>query len=168
MLAGPTERIVLFIDALGLYRALAILEFDIDFRKLLAFMRGQGSFLHARFYVPAGAHERWKALGDWLSYNGYIVPELGKGIGISTSLTADALRVAETVDHVLLISHDGSLSALVAELKQRGRRVTVISTLRDRLISDALRRAADAFIDLADLRDAIGRARVEPTLSPSR
>jgi uncharacterized LabA/DUF88 family protein len=162
MLAGSTERIVLFIDAPGLYRALAILEFDIDFRKLLSFMRGQGSFLQARFYVPAGADERWKALGDWLSYTGYIVPQAGKGSGIATSLAADALRIADTVDHVLLISDDGSLSALVAELKQRGRRVTIISTLRGRLVADALRRAADAFIDLADLRDTIGRARVDP------
>ena len=41
----------------------------------------------------------------------------------------------------------------------KGRRVTVVSTLTTRppMIADDLRRQTDQFIDLADLRDEIGR-----------
>jgi uncharacterized LabA/DUF88 family protein len=47
----------------------------------------------------------------------------------------------------------------VAAVQAKGRRVTVVSTLTTRppMIADDLRRQTDQFIDLADLRDEIGR-----------
>ena len=43
--------------------------------------------------------------------------------------TVAAMRLAEHLDHVILITGDGDFRALVAAIQQRGRRVSVVSTL---------------------------------------
>jgi len=47
----------------------------------------------------------------------------------------------------------------VESLQRQGVRVSVVSTIRSQpsMISDDLRRQADNFIELADLKDVIGR-----------
>jgi len=59
----------------------------------------------------------------------------------------------------VLFSGDGDFRSLVAAVQAKGRRVSVVSTLTTRppMIADDLRRQTDQFIDLADLRDEIGR-----------
>ncbi|HEC70778.1 MAG TPA: NYN domain-containing protein, partial [Roseobacter sp.] len=48
---------------------------------------------------------------------------------------------------------------LVESLQRQGVRVSVVSTIRSQppMISDELRRQADNFIELEDLRDVLGR-----------
>jgi uncharacterized LabA/DUF88 family protein len=57
----------------------------------------------------------------------------------------------------------------VAAVQAKGRRVTVISTLTTRppMIADDLRRQTDQFIDIADLRDEIGRDPAERRERPA-
>jgi uncharacterized LabA/DUF88 family protein len=52
----------------------------------------------------------------------------------------------------------------VASLQRQGVRVSVVSTIRSQppMISDDLRRQADNFIELDDLKDVIGRPPREP------
>ena len=71
--------------------------------------------------------------------------------------TVAAMRLAEHLDHVILITGDGDFRALVAAIQQRGRRVSVVSTLQTQppMVADELRRQADQFIDLADLEEQI-------------
>jgi uncharacterized LabA/DUF88 family protein len=59
----------------------------------------------------------------------------------------------------VLFSGDGDFRPLVAAVQAKGRRVSVVSTLTTRppMVADDLRRQTDQFIDLADLRDEIGR-----------
>ena len=58
-------------------------------------------------------------------------------------------------------SGDGDFRSLVAALQQKGKRVSVVSTLQTQppMVADELRRQADQFVDLADLEDQVGRAR---------
>ena len=81
--------------------------------------------------------------------------------------TVAAMRLAEHLDHVILITGDGDFRALVAAIQQRGRRVSVVSTLQTRppMVADELRRQADQFIDLADLEEQICR---DPATRPVR
>lgn len=154
-----TEPLVVLIDGPHLHRALAAVDFQLDFRKFLGFCRSRGRLLQARFYAPADAG--WRSICDWLSYNGYVVgcafPEGSahrrERNSIATQLTADALALPENVQHIILVSGDSQLSVLVRDLKRTGRRVTVLSTLREgaSLVADPLRRSADDFIELADL-----------------
>jgi uncharacterized LabA/DUF88 family protein len=73
------------------------------------------------------------------------------------------MQLAESLDHIVLFSGDGDFRSLVAAVQAKGRRVTVVSTLTTRppMIADDLRRQTDQFIDLADLREEIGRDPVE-------
>jgi uncharacterized LabA/DUF88 family protein len=60
----------------------------------------------------------------------------------------------------VIFSGDGDFRSLVAALQQKGKRVSVVSTLQTQppMVADELRRQADQFVDLADLEDQVGRA----------
>ena len=74
-------------------------------------------------------------------------------------LAVDAMELADHLDHVVLFSGDGDFRSLVEALQQKGKRVSVVSTLQTSppMVADELRRQADQFIDLADLEQQIGR-----------
>ncbi|MBL9058978.1 MAG: NYN domain-containing protein, partial [Mangrovicoccus sp.] len=74
-------------------------------------------------------------------------------------LTVDALEIAPHVDHIVLFSGDGDFRPLIEALQRKGVRVSVVSTIRSQppMISDDLRRQADNFIELDELKDVIGR-----------
>ena len=74
-------------------------------------------------------------------------------------LTVDAMELAPRVDHIVLFSGDGDFRPLVESLQRQGVRVSVVSTIRSQppMIADELRRQADNFIELEDLKDVIGR-----------
>lgn len=74
-------------------------------------------------------------------------------------IAVDMLQIAETADHLVLFSGDGDFRALVEAVQRKGRRVTVVSTMKSQppMTSDDLRRQADNFVDLADLGAIIGR-----------
>ncbi|MEM7645215.1 MAG: NYN domain-containing protein, partial [Pseudomonadota bacterium] len=69
------------------------------------------------------------------------------------------LETAQHVDHIVLFSGDGDFKCLVEALQRKGVRVSVCSTIRSQppMIADDLRRQADNFIELDDLREVIGR-----------
>jgi len=79
-------------------------------------------------------------------------------------LAVDAMELAPRVDHIVIFSGDGDFTPLVASLQRQGVRVSVVSTIRSQppMISDDLRRQADNFIELQDLKDVIGRPTREP------
>jgi uncharacterized LabA/DUF88 family protein len=69
------------------------------------------------------------------------------------------MRLADNLDHIVLFSGDGDFRSLVAALQQKGKRVSVVSTLQTQppMVADELRRQADQFVDLADLEQLICR-----------
>jgi uncharacterized LabA/DUF88 family protein len=71
----------------------------------------------------------------------------------------DLLQAAEFVDHAFLFSGDGDFVPAIEAVQRKGMRVTVVSTIKSNppMASDDIRRAADNFIDLADLSSLIGR-----------
>ena len=79
-------------------------------------------------------------------------------------LAVDAMEIAPHVDHIVIFSGDGDFRPLVAALQRKGVRVSVVSTIRSQppMIADDLRRQADNFIELDELKDVIGRPPREP------
>ncbi|MFN4172604.1 MAG: NYN domain-containing protein, partial [Pseudorhodobacter sp.] len=59
---------------------------------------------------------------------------------------------------------DGDFRPLVESLQRQGVRVSVVSTIRSQppMIADELRRQADNFIELDELREVVGRPPREP------
>lgn len=170
----PEERIAIFIDGANLSGACRSLGFEIDYNRMLGLFRHKARLVTANYYaVVSDDHEygSLRPLLDWLSYNGFSVVTRIRSPFIDTSgrrklrgstdveLAVDAMRYAGTVDHIVLFSGDGVFRPLVAALQEQGIRVSVVSTLATRppMIADELRRQADQFADLNDLRSQIGR-----------
>ena len=82
-------------------------------------------------------------------------------------LAVDAMELASFVDEIILFTGDGDFRPLVEALQRRGVRVMVASTVscQPPMIADDLRRQADAFIELSELRARIGR---DPSDRPIR
>ena len=110
-----------------------------------------------------------RPLTDWLSYNGYTVvtkavKEFTDASGrrkvkgnMDVELAVDAMELAGQIDQMVLFSGDGAFRSLVEAVQRRGVRVTVISTISSQppMIADELRRQADVFTDLAELRSKL-------------
>lgn len=178
----PSERIALFIDGANLYATAKSLGFDIDYKRLLAYFRSKGHLVRALYYTALAEEQEYSSIRpliDWLDYNGFtMVTKPTKEFTDSTGrrkvkgnmdieLTVDAMRLADTLDHIVLFSGDGDFRSLAAALQQRGKRVSIVSTLQTQppMVADELRRQADQFIDLADLENQICR---DPSTRPQR
>jgi uncharacterized LabA/DUF88 family protein len=186
MIFYPHERVALFIDGANLYSAARGLGFDIDYRRLLSHFREKGTLVRAFYYTALLEDQEYSPLRpliDWLDYNGYAVvtkpaKEFTDANGrrrikgnMDIELAIDALEIADKLDHLVLFSGDGDFRRLVDAVQRRGKRVTVVSTMRSQppMIADELRRQADQFIDLETLRDIVGRSHSDrPAASPVR
>lgn len=186
MIFYPHERVALFIDGANLYSAARGLGFDIDYKRLLNHFRSKGTLIRAFYYTALLEDQEYSPLRpliDWLDYNGYAVvtkpaKEFTDANGrrrikgnMDIELAIDALEIADKLDHMVLFSGDGDFRRLVDAVQRRGKRVTVVSTMRSQppMIADELRRQADQFIDLETLRDTVGRANTDrPAAAPIR
>ena len=177
-----SERIALFIDGANLYATAKSLGFDIDYKRLLAFFRNKGQLVRALYYTALAEEQEYSSIRpliDWLDYNGFtMVTKPTKEFTDSTGrrkvkgnmdieLAVDAMRLSDALDHIVLFSGDGDFRSLVSALQQKGKRVSIVSTLQTQppMVADELRRQADQFIDLADLETQICR---DPSGRPQR
>ena len=173
------ERLALFIDGSNLYAAAKALGFDIDYKLLRAEFMRRGKLLRAFYYTALLENDDYspiRPLVDWLHYNGFsMVTKPAKEYtdsqgrrkvkgNMDIELAVDAMELSPYVDHVVLFSGDGDFRPLVAALQRKGVRVSVVSTIRSQppMIADDLRRQADNFIELDELREVIGRPPREP------
>lgn len=170
----PSERIAIFVDGASLHATARALAFDVDYRRLLALFRSKASLVRALYYTTLVEDQEFSPLRpliDWLAYNGFsVVTKPAKTFTDSdgrrrvkgskaVEIVVDALSLAPHLDHLVLLTGDGEFTALVAGLQQKGKRVSVVSTLATQppMVADELRRQADQFIDLAMLADQIAR-----------
>ncbi len=180
------ERLALFIDGSNLYAAAKSLGFDIDYKLLRQEFMRRGKLLRAFYYTALLETEDYspiRPLVDWLHYNGFTMvtkpaKEYTDGQGrrkikgnMDIELTVDAMELAPRMDHAVLFSGDGDFRPLVEALQRAGVRVSVVSTIRSHppMIADELRRQADNFIELDELREVIGRPpREDQSNAPAR
>jgi uncharacterized LabA/DUF88 family protein len=175
---ADSSNIALFIDGANLYATAKALGFDIDYRRLLQEFQGRGMLLRAFYYTAVIEDQEYpsiRPLVDWLDYNGYTVvtkstKEFIDAYGrrklkgrMDVELAIDAMEIAEHIDQMVLFSGDGDFRPLVEAVQRRGVRVTVVSTISSQppMIADELRRQADVFIDVVELRAKIARQLVE-------
>jgi uncharacterized LabA/DUF88 family protein len=120
-----------------------------------------------------------RPLIDWLDYNGYLVVTKAakefidangrrkvKG-NMHIEIAVDAMELAEHVDQIVLFSGDGDFRSLVEAVQRRSVHVTVVSSMSAKppVVADELRRQADVFTDLSELRTKIGREMAARTVS---
>ena len=175
---SSNDRVAMFIDGANLYSAAKSLNADLDFKKLVEFVRTRSNLVRAYYYTAVVEGEEFspiKPLVDWLDYNGFTVVTKPvkrftdaegrtrtKG-NMDIEIAVDMLELAPRLDHIILFSGDGDFRRLVQAVQAKGVRVTVVSTMKSQppQIADDLRRQADDFIDLDTLIPQIGRPRAE-------
>ena len=174
MLFYPAEKLALFIDGANLYGAAKGLQFDIDYKRLLELFARKGNLVRAFYYTAVAEDQEFsplRPLVDWLDYNGYTMvtkptKEFTDSQGrrrfkgdMDVELAVDVMEMSSCVDHVVIFSGDGDFRRLVEAVQRRGKRVSVVSTIRTSppMVADELRRQADNFIELDDLKSQIAR-----------
>ena len=177
---SSSNRIALFIDGANLYATAKALGFDIDYRRLLTDFQNRGTAVRAFYYTTIIEDQEYSSIRpliDWLDYNGYTVVTKATKEFIDPSgrrklkgsmdieLAVDAMEFTAHIDQMVLFSGDGDFRPLVEAVQRRGVRVTVVSTISSQppMIADELRRQADVFIDLVELRAKLAR---EPSERP--
>ncbi len=169
------EKVAVFIDGANLYGAAKTLNLDIDYRKLKQRFASNTRLMRVYYYTAVMDDSEYspvRPLVDWLDYNGYTLVTKAmreytdpsgrkkyKG-SMDIDLAVDAMSISDKVDHIVIFSGDGDFTKLTDALQRKGVRVTVVSTIitHPPMIADELRRQADAFIELNDLRHLIERA----------
>jgi uncharacterized LabA/DUF88 family protein len=170
-----SNKLVMLIDGPNLYAAAKSLGFEVDFKRLLAEFEGRGTLLRAIYYSAVLEDNEFsgiRPLLDWLAYNGYsVVTKATKAFvdadgrrkvkgNMDIEIAVDAMELAGHVDQIILLSGDGDFRSLVEAVQRRGVRVTVVSTISSQppMIAAELRRQANVFTDLVELRSRICRA----------
>jgi uncharacterized LabA/DUF88 family protein len=155
-MAKPKEqRVEVLIDVQNLYHsAKNLYHARVNFKEVLKQAIAERKFIRAFAYVirtktgteepffealtKLGIETRVKDLQEF--YNGQKKADWDVGIVI------DAIRTAQGVDVVILVSGDGDFIPLVEYLKNQGKRVEVMAF--GKTTSSHLREVADEFIDL--------------------
>jgi uncharacterized LabA/DUF88 family protein len=184
-MTSSSDRIALFIDGANLHATAKTLGFDIDYKRLLKEFQSRGTLVRAFYYTAVIEDLEFstiRPLIDWLDYNGYTVVTKATKEFVDASgrrkvkgnmdieLAVNAMELAEHVDQIVLFSGDGDFRSLVEAVQRRGVRVTVVSTISSQppMVADELRRQADVFTDLKELRSKLGRDPSEQRRAPGR
>ena len=172
-------KLALLIDGANIHATARALGFEIDYKRLLTEFQSRGALVRAFYYSAIVEDQEFSAIRpliDWLNYNGFTVvtkpaKEFDDGEGrrrlkrnMSVELAIDAMELAEYLDQIVLFAGDGDFRSLIEALQGRGVHVTVVSTIESRppMVADELRRQADVFIDLMELRSKISREQRPP------
>lgn len=176
----------LLVDGSNMYASLKELGYAADYKKLLsAFPDEIHKAYYFTAMTPQSEQSTIRPMVDWLEYNLWTViqketkefatQQTFECSSCSTSNVISGRKTKGNMDieiatiafemaphcHTLyLLSGDGDFRFMVEALQRRyGIKVVVVSTIvsRPSMCADNLRRQADVFIDLADLRDTIGR-----------
>lgn len=177
------EKLGVIIDGSNTHATVRALGYDIDYKRLQSWLGSQGRLVASEYYtaiLPAetesSEYVSLRPLVDWLQYNGWRVTTLeGKLVvndhgrrhvrsSIMMELAMGMIRMARYADHIVLVSGTGDLRPVVAEVQRQGVRVSVASSVKSMppMVSDDLRRQADQFLELDDLKDDIGRLGPRP------
>ncbi len=149
------QRITVLIDVQNLYHsAKNLYGARVNFREILKLAVSQRSLIRAFAYVVRTKTGEEKPFFEALTKLGIEtrVRDLQEFYGglkkadWDVGITVDAIRIAPSVDAVVLASGDGDFLQLVEYLKNQGKRVEIVAFGRS--ASGRLKEAADEFLDL--------------------
>jgi len=149
------QRVAVLIDVQNLYHsAKNLYGARVNFREILKTAVSQRSLIRVFAYVVRTKTGEEKPFFEALTKLGIEtrVRDLQEFYGglkkadWDVGITVDAIRIAPSVDTIVLASGDGDFLQLIEYLKNRGKRIEVIAFGRS--ASSKLKEAADEFIDI--------------------
>lgn len=154
------------IDGSNIYESAKAVQLRMDYAKLHKLLDEDGQLLRAYYFTALRDKEVFSPLRktvDWLSHHGYVcitketkeytVDGITKIKGnVDVDIASYAFTFAKQVSEIWLFSGDGDFTVMVKMLQEHYLlKVYVVSSIG--LVSTELRKQADRFIDLADLRN---------------
>ena len=149
------QRVAILIDVQNLYHsAKNLYQARVNFREILKSAAGKRNLIRSFAYVVRTKTGEEKPFFEALISLGIEtrVRDLQEFFGglkkadWDVGITVDAIRIAPSVDTIVLASGDGDFIQLVEYLKNQGKRVEVMAFGRSS--SSRLKEVADEFIDL--------------------
>ena len=149
------QRVAVLIDVQNLYHsAKNLYNARVNFREILKLAVSQRNLIRAFAYVVRTKTGEEKPFFEALIKLGIEtrVRDLQEFFGgvkkadWDVGITVDAIRIATSVDAIVLVSGDGDFLQLVEYLKNQGKRVEVIAFGKS--ASAKIKEVADEFIDL--------------------
>lgn len=156
------NRIAILIDGASLFYAALQLHIEIDYSKLLTYLKGDRQLLRAYFYTGSDrSNERQQGFLLWMRRNGYRVvtkelvtlPDGSRKANLDVEIAVDMMTLGPYCDTIVLLTSTGDLSYAVNDLSYRGIKIEIVSLRAN--TNDQLINLADRFIDLADIQDLI-------------
>lgn len=171
------DKILVLIDGANIKHTANQLNINIDWKRFTKPFTAWGNIIGRRYYTAiyedSQGHIHLKQLVDYLEYNGYTVVQkeaksfsntsgevkIKGNMDLEMAIDALTLAHAKRVDQIILVTGDGDFTCLVRALQQLAIKVVVVSSVKTKppMVADTLRRAADTFVDLDDLRGQIQR-----------
>ncbi len=160
------DRIAILIDGASLFYGALQLQLEIDYSKLLTYLKGDRQLLRAYFYTGSDrTNERQQGFLLWMRRNGYRVitkelitlPDGSRKANLDVEIAIDMMTLGAYCDTIVLLSSTGDLSYAVNALSYRGVKIEIVSLRAN--THDQLINLADRFIDLADIQDLIRKTK---------
>ncbi len=177
-MTGMRGRVAIFIDGNNLFHAARSAGVEIDYAKLLNFLRGESPLLRAFFYTGVDERaERQQGFLLWMRRNGYRVvqkelktfPDGTKKANLDVEIAVDMLSLVGNYDTAILVSGDEDFAYAINVIAYKGVRVEIggfRSNTSPRLID-----VADRFIDfdgvISEICKAESRYAPYPNVRPS-
>lgn len=148
-------KIAIFIDGNNLFHAARAVGVEIDYAKLLTFLRGGSDLLRAFFYTGVDERaERQQGFLLWMRRNGYRVVEKElktyadgtKKANLDVEIAVDMLSLADKYDTAVLVSGDEDFAYAINAVAYKGVRVELAGFRTN--TSPRLIDVADQFIEL--------------------
>lgn len=165
----------LFVDGANLSATCKELNMYIDWNKVLIFCGREYDIVRAFYYTgiyeEESGNKPLQQMVDYLNLNGYSVRSkvaksyiTSQGLNrikgnMDVEIAVDMMRMSKHTKHMFLFSGDGDFRYLVDAVQSEGVRVTVVSSFEASICSKELRKQADEFIELSDLRVRLKRER---------
>jgi len=162
-------RVCVFIDAANLENSVKSLGWWVDYRKLYDYFETHAQLVGIRHYCPHFDDERQNKFFTVLKKKGFklitkplkVITEVDKFKGklrkanFDVEITLDTISLLESYDTLILFSGDSDFNYLVKQLRQKGKKVIIISSRYH--ISKELIESSTRYIDLKKLRGEIER-----------
>src|SRR5215217_9700824 len=158
-------KITIFIDGNNLFHAARSVGVEIDYAKLLNFLRGESPLLRAFFYTGVDERaERQQGFLLWMRRNGYRVvqkelktfPDGTKKANLDVEIAVDMLSLVGHYDTAMLVSGDEDFAYAINVIAYRGVRVEVCGFRGN--TSPRLIDVADRFVDFDGVINEICKA----------
>jgi uncharacterized LabA/DUF88 family protein len=156
-----------FVDASNIYFSQRELKWQVDFKKLIQYLKQETDLWKIFFYTAYdSSHKQQKKFLDFLEIIGYVVRtkkvkfikgkdgEIFHKGNLDVELTIDAVHNKDNFNSFLLFSGDSDFEALIKYLKKYHKRCLVFS-IKDHVSVELLKQAK--FINIKKLKKYIKR-----------